>query len=65
MKLYGLFDYAYDYHEWEVCECVSHNRGKLEGEIGDFDILAGTWEEHQTLARKEKQHYYIKEVKVI
>ena len=64
MKLYGLFDYFYDRHEWETLVITSYNAGKLEIEAGE-ERIAETWEQHNDYAIEELQHYYIKEVKVI
>lgn len=64
----GLFNYSYDYYQWEYLICVSENESKLKdkyNEIKDDEELATCEGRHKELASKEIQHYMIEEVEVL
>ena len=70
--MYGLFEYSYDYYEWETLECISDDKNKLEVEQlrlveGENYISKRAFDEHEhnELASVEAPHYYIKKVTVL
>lgn len=68
MKLYGLFEMTYDYHEWETLECVSRDEDLLRKYASTVDPdlpVVNTQSENEAYCRQETTHYYIKEVDVI
>lgn len=69
MKLYGLFEYSYDYYEWESLNCVSYSQKSLVDRfhetIGNRYKLIYTDTEHEELRDGQVTHYMIKEVELI
>ena len=70
MKIYGLFEYTYDYHEWEQLIVVSRSVDKLQkfyetykGEYGKFPLVEGV--HHHDHAQLESNHLIIREVGVV
>lgn len=66
MKIYGLFLYIYDYHEWESLVATSTDKDKLVKFLKDDDKrsspLVMTEEQHGELSADEISHYYIYEI---
>lgn len=67
--MYGLFQYTYDYHEWEYLICVSENKKDLLSHLKSLDdiysMFANNEIDHEKLSDNETSHYMIKEVKVV
>lgn len=65
-KMYGLFKYIYDYHEWEYLVATSTDKDKLVKFVGNdptrYLELTLTKEQHQELSEDESTHYYIYEI---
>lgn len=68
MILYGLFEYSYDYYEWENLICASEDIGKLreyyENIRFKYHILINE-KEHKIYNKRGTGHYLIKKIKVI
>ena len=66
MKLFGLFEYTYDYYEWEELQVASSDESKLRewanNNLPDLEIF--TVGEHET-NYKGKAHLLIKEIDVL
>ena len=78
MKMYGLFLFTYDYHEWEELECVARNKDKLIERAEElvkswkYDkpiiidmTLDGSSEQYTDCKFNERMHYQVCEVEVI
>lgn len=70
MKIYGLFEYTYDWYEWEQLIVVSRNVEKLKkyyetykGEYGKFLLVEES--EHKDYAKDQHNHMIIREVQVV
>lgn len=68
-KMFGLFMYTYDYHEWENLIAVSKSRGRLlECYLGMVDgrpPRAIDDDHHESYRDEEIKHVYIREVEEI
>ena len=70
ITMLGLFQYSYDYHEWEYLVAVSEDENKLIEKAKELDsrqvlIREDNLEEHYILRDKEKLHFMIKRVEVL
>lgn len=66
MKLYGLFEYSYDWYEWETLICVSKNKEKLTKHYREVGRdLKVTEDEDTHNSWDGERHYMIKEVEYI
>lgn len=70
MKLYGLFEYTYDWYEWEELVVVSKSKEKLEkyyenykGQYGKFQLVEEQL--HKVFQDDGHNHMVIKEVENI
>ena len=68
--MYGLFNYTYDYYEWEELICVSESVEKLQAKyilIKDsiIDGLVESEEAHCDSQKMEINHCYIKKVEIV
>lgn len=67
--MYGLFEYSYDYYEWENLICVSDSVDRLKEYYKDKSVLddplVSSDEEHDHLASCEKYHYQINRVLLV
>lgn len=72
MKIYGLFRYTYDWHEFERILRASESVQALEAHYADIkqlspncDPLVTSAEAHSEFAQSESNHYHIRELTVI
>lgn len=63
--MYGLFEYTYDYYEFENLICVSKHIEKLDEECRQFYFYPPIRCEdyHKELAETKTVHYLIKKLK--
>lgn len=67
MKLYGLFEYTYDWYEWETLICVSKNKQKLIKRYNEINKhnLELTEDDDTHILLNGVRHYMIKEVECL
>ena len=65
MKLYGLFEYSYDYYQFEKLHVVSYDRANLKNHLYGFSRFAETEDIHKLYKKSKDNHFMIKELEVI